>query len=307
MRILIALGGNALLRRGEAAEAAAQQRNVALAADPLAALAAEHEIVVTHGNGPQVGLLALQNEGYEPVAPYPLDLLGAESEGMVGHMLELALRNALPDRDLVTVLSEVVVSNEDPAFGSPSKPIGPVYPEAEARRLAAERGWTIGPDGDGFRRLVPSPEPQAIVELRSLRTLIDSGALVVCAGGGGIPVALNGDGSLHGVEAVVDKDLTAALLARRLDADLLLMLTDVDAVRLDWGSDAERALAEASPAELRAHDFAPGSMGPKVEAACRFVESTGRRAAIGALPRAIETARGESGTQVLAPSARDGD
>jgi carbamate kinase len=303
MRILAALGGNALLRRGEPAEAAAQQRNVAAAAQELAALAAEHELVITHGNGPQVGLLALQSEGYERIAPYPLDVLGAESEGMVGYMLELALRNSLPDHDLVTVLSEVVVRADDPAFGSPSKPIGPVYPGDEARRLVAERGWSIGPDGSGFRRLVPSPEPQAILEMRSLRTLVEAGVLVICAGGGGIPVALNGDGTMHGVEAVVDKDLTASLLARRLDADLLLMLTDVDAVCVDWGEEGERALADVSPAELREHSFASGSMGPKVEAASRFVEATGRRAAIGELRRAVEIARGDSGTQVSARCA----
>lgn len=268
MRALIALGGNALLRRGEPAEAGTQQSNVA--AKALAEVAAEHEVVLTHGNGPQVGL---------------------------------ALRNALPDRDLATVLSEVVVAADDPAFGAPSKPIGPVYSAADARRLVAERGWSIGPDGEGFRRLVPSPEPQALVELRSLRTLIDAGVLVICAGGGGIPVALDGDGTMRGVEAVVDKDLTAALLARRLDADVLVMLTDVDAVHLDWGGEAERALGKVTPAELRGQDFTPGSIGPKVDAACRFVEATGRRAAIGELRKAVEIVRGESGTQISAPSA----
>lgn len=303
MRALIALGGNALLRRGEPAEADAQQGNVAIAAKALAEVAAEHEVVLTHGNGSQVGLLALQNESVESLAPYPLDVLGAESEGTIGYMLELALRNALPDRDLVTVLSEVVVGADDPAFAAPSKPIGPVYSAADAQRLVADRGWSIGPDGDGFRRLVPSPEPQALVELRSLRTLIDAGVFVICAGGGGIPVALNGDGTMRGVEAVVDKDLTAALLARRLDADVLVMLTDVDAVHLDWGGKTERALGKVTASELRGHDFASGSMGPKVEAACRFVEATGRRAAIGELTKAVEIVRGESGTQISAPSA----
>lgn len=303
MRVLVALGGNALLRRGEPAEAAAQRSNVVAAAEALAGAAGEHEVVLTHGNGPQVGLLALQNDGYDPVAPYPLDVLGAESEGMIGYMLELALRNALPDRDLVTVLSQVVVSTEDAAFGSPSKPIGPVYSAEEAKRLAGERGWSIGPDGSGFRRLVASPEPQAIVELRSLRMLIDAGVLVICAGGGGIPVALDGDGTMRGVEAVVDKDLTAALLARRLDADVLVMLTDVDGVHLDWGSESDRMLGRVTPAELRQHDFASGSMGPKVDAACRFVEATGRRAAIGDLTKAVEIVRGESGTQISVWSA----
>lgn len=303
MRILVALGGNALLRRGEVADAAAQQRNVKTAAAVLASLAGEHEVVLTHGNGPQVGLLALQSESYKDVPPYPLDVLGAESEGMVGHMLELALRNALPDRDLVTVLTEVIVSADDPAFDAPSKPIGPVYTAEEARRLAAERSWTVGIDGDGFRRLVPSPEPSAIAELRSLRVLIDAGVLVICAGGGGIPITLDETGAMHGAEAVIDKDLTAALLARRLDADLLIMLTDVDAVHARWGTSEDRALRSTSGSELREMDFTSGSMGPKVEAACRFVEATDRRAAIGALTDAVEIARGGAGTQIFPHSA----
>ncbi|HEU5062227.1 MAG TPA: carbamate kinase [Solirubrobacterales bacterium] len=276
MRVLVALGGNALLRRGEAADAATQEKNVEAAAMGLAAIASEHELVITHGNGPQVGLLALQSAAYPDVAPYPLDVLGAESEGMVGYMLELALRNTLPERDLVTLLTQVVVAADDPAFHFPSKPIGL----------------------HGDRRLVPSPEPRAIVELSSLRILIEAGVLVICAGGGGIPVALNGNGTMRGVEAVVDKDLTASLLARRLEADLLVMLTDVDGVHLGWGRDYESALGSATPAELREHDFEAGSMGPKVEAACRFVEATGRKAAIGDLKDAAEIVRGQAGTQV---------
>ncbi|MGE5407385.1 MAG: carbamate kinase, partial [Syntrophothermus sp.] len=251
MRILIALGGNALLRRGQPADADDQRRNVERAASAIAELANGHELIITHGNGPQVGLLALQSESYSAVDPYPLDVLGAESEGMVGHMLEMALRNALPGRDVVTVMTEVVVSPDDPAFGSPSKPIGPVYDAAEARRLAEERGWTVGRDGDSYRRLVPSPEPQAIAELRSLRMLVESGTTLICAGGGGIPVTVDADGTMRGVEAVIDKDLTAALLARRLDADLLILLTDVDAVRLDWRTPGERALSETDPRSLR--------------------------------------------------------
>ncbi len=284
MRALIALGGNALLRRGELAEAATQQGNVASAAKAIAGVAAEHEAVITHGYGPRVGMLGAESE--------------SESMVGVGYMLELALRNELPDRDLLTVLSEVVVSAEDPAFKTPSKPIGPLYGAEQARRLAAERGWSIGLDGQGFRRLVPSPEPQAIVELAALRTLIDAGVLLICAGGGGIPVALDGEGTLLGVEAVVDKDLTASLLARRLDADVLVLLTDVDAVHLGRGTESDLALGRVTPAELREHSFAPGSIGPKVEAACRFVEATGRRAAIGELTKAVEIVRGESGTQV---------
>lgn len=300
MRILVALGGNALLRRGEPADADAQRHNVELAAAGLAALAGEHELVVTHGNGPQVGLLALQSESYREVAPYPLDVLGAESEGMVGHLLGLALRNALPGRDVVTVLTEVLVSREDPAFARPSKPIGPVYTEADGERLARERGWTVGRDGDSFRRLVPSPEPVEVAELRSLRVLVESGALLICAGGGGIPVVRDADGALRGVEAVIDKDLTAALLADSLGADLLLMLTDVEAVELEWGTERARPLRAADPRQLRTLDLPAGSMGPKVEAACRFVEGGGGRAAIGALADAAAIAAGEAGTQVTA-------
>lgn len=299
MRILVALGGNALLRRGEPASAAAQEANVARAAVALAELAGEHEIVLTHGNGPQVGLLALQTEAYQDGAgTYPLDVLGAESEGMIGYLLELALRNAMPERDVVSVLSQVVVDRADPAFSVPSKPIGPVYSEAEGRRLAAARNWTVGPDGDGLRRLVPSPDPRAIAELPSLRVLIEAGALVICAGGGGIPIAVDEDGAMRGVEAVIDKDLTAALLARRLEAEMLLMLTDVDGVRLGWGTAEERPLPRTTPAELRGAEFAAGSMGPKVEAACRFVEATGRRAAIGSLEQALAVVRRQAGTQV---------
>lgn len=254
MRILVALGGNALLHRGEPADAATQERDVELAAARLAPIASEHELVIAHGN--------------DGAAPFPL---------------ELALRNALPDRDLVTVLTAVVVAADDPAFAAPSKP--------------------IGVPGLSAQRLVPSPEPRAIVELRSLRTLIEAGALVICAGGGGVPVTVDGAGTMRGAEAVVDKDLTASLLARRLDADLLVMLTDVDAVRLGWGGDHAAALGEATPAELREHDFEAGSMGPKVEAACRFVEATDRRAAIGSLRDAAAIVRGEAGTQIASQLA----
>lgn len=298
MRILVALGGNALLRRGEPADAATQSRNVEDAAAGLAELAAEHDVVLTHGNGPQVGLLALQSESYRSVAPYPLDVLGAESEGMVGHLLELALRNHLPEREIVTVLTEAVVDPDDPAFAEPTKPIGPVYSSGEAARLRVERDWAMGRDGERWRRLVPSPEPRAISELRSLRLLVEAGVLVICAGGGGIPVTVGADGRLRGIEGVIDKDLTAALLARRLDADLLLMLTDVDAVHLGWGTPRDHPLREATADQLRALSFAPGSMGPKVEAACRFVEGTGRAAAIGALGDAARIVRGEAGTRV---------
>jgi len=303
MRILLALGGNAFLHRGELPSAPNQRRNVEAAARALAQIASEHEVIVTHGNGPQVGLLALQSEAFPDVPPYPLDALDTESEGMVGHMLELALRNELPERDVVSVLTEVVVAADDPALLKPTKPIGPLYSEEQAQRLRLDRSWAMGRDNGGFRRLVPSPEPHAIAEIRSLRALLGAGALVICAGGGGIPVALDGLGKMHGVEAVIDKDLTAALLARRLDADLLVMLTDVDAVHSDWRGPTDRSIAGIEVSELRSANFDSGSMAPKVEAACRFAETTGNRAAIGALRDVARVVRGEAGTQVHSATA----
>lgn len=298
MRVVVALGGNALLRRGEAPESAAQRRNVDSAAASIAELAREHEVVLTHGNGPQVGLLALQSEAYTQVPAYPLDVLGAESEGMIGYLLEQGLRNELPGREVATLLTQVVVDPGDPAFAAPTKPIGSVYPEADARRLAAERGWAVAPDGDGFRRVVASPEPLEIVELDAIRVLLDGGVLPICVGGGGIPVSRNG--RLAGVEAVIDKDKAAGLLAERLGADALLLLTDVEAVELGWGTPGARPLGTVTVDALREHAFAPGSMAPKVAAACRFVEATGGKAAIGALDRAAEILAGGSGTTVVA-------
>jgi carbamate kinase len=272
--------------------AAAQRRNVGTAVSSIAALAAEHDVVVTHGNGPQVGLLALH-------APQePLDVLGAESEGLIGYLLEQGLANALPDRPVATLLTQVLVDPLDPAFEQPTKPIGPVYTREEALRLAAERNWTVAADGPHFRRVVASPEPLAIVEIEAIRLLVEHGVLVVCVGGGGIPVVADQHGALHGTEAVIDKDLAASLLAATLDADLLLMLTDVPAVERAWGTAMAEPIRSATPEQLRELEFAPGSMGPKVEAACRFVETTGARAAIGALGDGVRIVRGEAGTTV---------
>jgi carbamate kinase len=298
--IVAALGGNALLRRGEALEAEVQRGNVKAAAVTLAELAGEHDLVVTHGNGPQIGLLALQSEAYRDVRTYPLDVLGAESEGMVGYMLEQELGNALPGRDVVSLLTQVVVDPLDPGFRKPTKPIGPVYREAEAKRLAAERGWTVARDGVDaqWRRVVASPAPHSIVELRAIKLLLDRRVLVVCAGGGGIPVVVDVHGARHGVEAVVDKDLAAAVLARELGADALLLLTDVAAVELGYGTADARPLSHASIAELEMQPFAAGSMQPKVAAACWFVSTTGKRAAIGSLDAAAAVARGDAGTQI---------
>jgi carbamate kinase len=297
---VVALGGNALLRRGEPAEASHQQANVRTAAASLAVLGETHRLVVTHGNGPQVGLLALQAEAYDDVRPYPLDVLGAETEGMIGYLLDQALLNVLPEGSRVaTLLTQTVVDPADPAFAVPSKPIGPVYEPAEGERLARERGWTVRPDGPYVRRVVASPQPADIVEIETIRLLLDAGVLVVCAGGGGIPVTSSGAG-LAGVEAVVDKDLSAALLAEKIGADFLLMLTDVPEVQAGWGTPEARSIRLASPQELRGMDFAAGSMGPKVEAACRFAERTGGRAGIGRLDQAAAILRGEAGTIVAA-------
>jgi carbamate kinase len=301
-RVVAALGGNALLRRGEPLEAPLQRANARRAVEALAGLAARAELVVTHGNGPQVGLLALQAAAYEAVPAYPLDVLGAESEGMIGYLLEQELENALPGRRVATLLTQVVVAADDPGFGRPTKPIGPVYEEADARRLAAERGWTIARDGPAWRRVVPSPEPLAIVELETIRLLVEHGVLVVCTGGGGIPVVRE-HGLLHGVEAVIDKDLAAAVLARELGADLLLLLTDVPAVERGFGTPSAEPIARATADELRLERFAEGSMGPKVEAACRFVEATGGLAGIGALADAALIAGGEAGTLVTSSAA----
>jgi carbamate kinase len=311
VRIVVALGGNALLRRGEPMDAAVQFANVRAAARALAPLAREHEMIVTHGNGPQVGLLALQNESYAGTPPYPLDVLGAQTQGMIGYMIEDELRDELQGaREVVTLLTEVLVGPDDPAFAAPSKPIGPVYSEAEARALAATRGWTVGPDGGHWRRLVPSPEPIAIIEVNAIRLLVRAGVVVICGGGGGIPVVREPSGALRGVQAVIDKDLLAALLGTALEADALVMLTDVDAVYEGWGTPDARALRRATPARLRSMSFASGSMAPKVEAACRFVEPrvdtrrardghrSGCFAAIGALGDAGALIKGEKGTRI---------
>jgi carbamate kinase len=295
MRIVVALGGNALLRRGERAEADIQRAHVLEAASALAALAAEHEVVVTHGNGPQVGLLALEADAYTAVAPYPLDILGAESQGMIGYLLVQALAGGIDD--VACLLTQVVVDEDDPAFDAPTKPIGPVYTEAEALRLGEANGWAIGHDGIYRRRVVASPEPREIVELPAIRRLLDGGTTVVCAGGGGVPVVRRGD-RLVGVEAVIDKDLTAALLAREVSADRLIMLTDVPQVERGWGTPEARPIGRTTPRELRQLEFAPGSMAPKIDAACRFADGGGR-AAIGALGDLAGVVAGTAGTQVV--------
>jgi len=298
MRIVVALGGNALLRRGEPMAAENQQANIRLAAQAIAILAQEHDLIITHGNGPQVGLLALQAEAYKGVQPYPLDVLNAETEGMIGYLIEQELHNQLPDRLVVTLLTQVEVNANDPAFAHSTKPIGSIYTQAEAEQLAAERGWAIAPDGNDYRRVVPSPEPQRIIELAAIQLLVQAGALVICVGGGGIPVVVTPTGGIRGVEAVIDKDLAAALLATSLGAEALLLLTDVDAVYTHWGTTAAQPLHHVSPAQLRRYSFASGSMAPKVEAACRFVEQTGGIAGIGRMEDATAILAGQAGTRV---------
>ncbi len=298
MRIVVALGGNALLRRGEPMTAGNQRANVRRAAGALAELLkAGHSLTITHGNGPQVGLLALQAAA-TPDAPFPLDVLDAESAGMIGYVIQQELGNVVKDRLLATLLTQVRVDPHDPAFAKPTKPIGPVYDEATARRLAAGRGWTVAPDGDRWRRVVPSPKPLEILEAEVLAFLAQRGVIVICAGGGGIPVVALEGGGFAGVEAVIDKDLASSLLASQLDADMLLMLTDVDAVYLDWGTPQARPLGRVRADEVAAADFPAGSMGPKVEAAITFATATGNMAAIGRLEDAAEIVAGRRGTRI---------
>ena len=296
-RIVIAIGGNALLERGQRPDAAVQRTNALRAVQALAPLAEEHEVVITHGNGPQVGLLALESAADATLTqPYPLDVLGAQTQGMIGYWLLQALQNALPGRQVAAVVNQTLVSAADPAFDAPTKFVGPVYDEPTAHRLANERGWRVAPDGPYWRRVVPSPMPQRIVETRVVRLLLTSGAVVVCAGGGGVPVIRNESGQLEGVEAVVDKDLATAVLAESLEA--LLLLTDVPAVLRGYGTPQAEPISRATPAALRQERFPAGSMGPKVDAVCRFVEVTGDLAAIGALADATLILAGKAGTVV---------
>ena len=297
--VVVALGGNALLRRGEPLEADIQRKNIATAAKTIALIAQEYNVVLVHGNGPQVGLLALQNSAYTKVSPYPLDVLGAESQGMIGYMLIQELKNLMPSRNVTALLTQVQVDPKDPAFANPTKFIGPVYEEAEARALAAEKQWSVKADGKFFRRVVPSPLPQRIVEGDAIETLIAQGHLIICTGGGGIPVTWDGQ-CLTGIEAVIDKDMSAAYLARQIKADALLILTDADAVYLDWGKPTQHPLRVTSPDELASVKFDAGSMGPKVEASCEFVKATGGMVGIGSLEDGLAILKGEAGTNIIA-------
>jgi carbamate kinase len=307
MRVVVALGGNALLKRGEPMTADVQRANVRKAAPALAAVARRHQLVLSHGNGPQVGLLALQASAYQEVEAYPLDVLGAQTEGMIGYVLEQELGNLLPaEVPFATILTMVEVDPSDPAFSDPTKFVGPVYGKATADQLASEKGWVFKQDGDRWRRVVPSPEPKRIFEIRPIKWLLDKGVVVICAGGGGIPTMYDvmaaetpAGRALSGVEAVIDKDFATELLAREVDADLFLMATDVEGVFADWGTPRQRLLDRVTVDALRELPFPAGSMGPKVNAALRFVERTGRRAAIGALEHIEAIVQGGAGTQIV--------
>ncbi|MDA3919107.1 MAG: carbamate kinase [Salinisphaera sp.] len=306
MKIVVALGGNALLHRGEPLTAANQRANASVAAEALAQLVtAGHQLVVSHGNGPQVGLLALQGAAYKPGEVYPLDVLGAETEGMIGYLIEQELGNRLPcGAQVATLLTQVEVDRADPAFHTPSKPVGPVYCQAEAERLAVDRGWQVARDGDFYRRVVPSPSPQRILEFKVIQLLLEHGVIPICAGGGGIPVVVREDGHLEGVEAVIDKDATSALLAEHLRADALLMLTDVDAVQTGWNTPGARRIRSATADALDSLEFSAGSMGPKIEAAQGFVRAAGGFAAIGRLQDAGALLTATAGSRITASAGR---
>jgi carbamate kinase len=299
MLIVAALGGNALLQRGERPGAQIQQHHVVDAVAQLAQLASGNELIVTHGNGPQVGLLALESASDTTLErPFPFDALGAQTQGMIGYWLVQALNNAVPSRDAVALVTQTVVGPDDPGFRHPTKFVGRGYEEDEARRRAMAGQWTIRQDGPLWRRVVASPEPLEVVEHATIESLVHAGTIVVCVGGGGVPVVRDQQGKLLGVEAVIDKDLATSLLARLVDADVVLFLTDVGGVFEDYGRPSERLLRSTRVEELRAHSFAAGSMGPKVEAACRFVEATGRRASIGSLDDVAGLLEGSTGTSV---------
>ena len=303
MRVVVALGGNALLKRGEPMTHDVQRANIRVAANALAPVAREHELVLAHGNGPQVGLLALQASAYKEVEAYPLDVLGAQTEGMIGYMIEQELGNLLPfETPFATILTMVEVDPNDPAFQNPTKFVGPVYEQEEADRLKTEKGWVFKQDGPRWRRVVPSPLPKRIFEIRPIKWMLEKGTIVICAGGGGIPTIYDKDKErwLSGVEAVIDKDLASELLAREVNADLFVIATDVDAVYVDWGKPEQHKLGTVTPDELRSYRFPAGSMGPKVDAAIQFVERTGKRAAIGSLEEIEQIVAGTAGTNVVA-------
>ena len=300
MKILVGLGGNALLKRGEPLTATNQRANINIAAERISRITDDNQVVVAHGNGPQVGLLALQSAAYTEVEAYPLDVLGAESEAMIGYMLEQELGNVLPpEQRIVTILTMTEVDRNDPAFDNPTKFIGPVYDQEMAEQLAEQKGWVVKPDGPYYRRVVASPLPKRIIEQEAINHLVDKNTMVICAGGGGIPTYLDENQKLHGVEAVIDKDLCSALLAENLDANLLVIATDVEGVYKGWGTPDQEMLSTLKVSEIDELNLAAGSMGPKVQAARNFVQHTGKRAVIGALADIEDLVLGKAGTTVI--------
>lgn len=297
MRVVVALGGNALLKRGQPMTAENQRENIRIAAKNLAPIAKKHQLIISHGNGPQVGLLALQAAAYREVAPYPLDILGAQTEGMIGYMIENELGNLLPfDRPFATLLTMIEVREEDPAFKNPTKFIGPIYDEETAKQLAKDKKWTVKQDGNYWRRVVPSPRPVHIFQLRPIKWLLEKNTIVICGGGGGIPTMYDSNGNLRGVEAVIDKDLATSLLAREIEADLFIMATDVDAVYENWGTPEQKRIERINPDDIDITSFAAGSMGPKVAGAVEFAKMTNKCAAIGALDQIEQILDGTAGT-----------
>ncbi|KAI3435537.1 hypothetical protein D9Q98_001602 [Chlorella vulgaris] len=296
--VVVAFGGNALLKRGEPLTMEAQQRNARSAAVAVKQLVdAGYRVCVTHGNGPQVGLLAEQ----DPAAR--LDVLDAETEGQLGFVLELELQNVMQDRQVAVLLTQVVVDLADEAFQSPRKQVGPHYSQQEAQRLADAKGWTVAPDGDSYRRVVASPLPLDIVEAGPINTLLQAGVIIVCCGGGGIPVSVDSaSGQKRGVEAVVDKDEASALLGIKLRAEWLLMLTDATAIfdPAAWPAEQRPVPSPARCSQLKGMGFASGSMAPKVAAACRFVAATGARAGVGSIQDALGIISGQAGTVIVA-------
>ncbi|MTI03671.1 carbamate kinase [Roseibium sp. RKSG952] len=300
-RVVVALGGNALLKRGEEMTSDNQRKNAKIAAEALAPLCEAHEAVITHGNGPQVGMLALQEIMYTDVEEYPLDVLVGETMGMIGYMIEQELGNILPfEHHIATLLTMIEVDPDDPAFDNPTKFIGQVYAEEEAKKEAAEKEWTVKPDGEYWRRVVPSPRPKRIFQVEPIRWILEKGATVIAAGGGGIPTMYEkgADRKLVGVEAVIDKDFASCLLAQNLGADFFVIATDAEAVFLNWGEPDQKGIRSITPDALDEYEFPAGSMGPKVQAAQDFVRSSGGRAIICALADVPAAVRGEKGTTI---------
>ncbi|AWB02632.1 carbamate kinase [Vibrio harveyi] len=295
--IVVAVGGNALLQRGEVMSCENQQKSIAQTATSLAELSKNYRLVIVHGNGPQVGLLSLQNNAYKDCPPYPFDVLGAETQGMIGYLIQQGLNAAIEDRYTTTILTRIVVDENDPAVADPSKFIGPVYTEEQAKQLAEANHWVVKPDGSHWRRVVPSPKPQEILEIKAIKDLLEKEHLIICGGGGGAPV-IEKDGAYVGFEAVIDKDMTAALIAEQIGAEHLLILTDGTHVCLNWGTPQEQKLENVAIEQMKQYSFPAGSMGPKVDACCQFVEKTGQSGHIGDLSFALEIIEGKSGTHI---------